>query len=57
MSRLRHLLRNLFQKKRVEEELDDEVRSYLEMSAAEKMARGMSADEAQRGSRRAASSR
>jgi len=51
MSRLRHLLRNLFQKKRVEEEHDDEVRSYLEMSAAEKMARGMSADEAQRAAR------
>ena len=40
------LFRNVFRKKRVEEELDEEVRSYLELMAAEKVRRGMAPEEA-----------
>jgi hypothetical protein len=35
-------LRSLFRKKRVEEELDDELRGFLDMAAEEKMQQGAS---------------
>jgi predicted permease len=47
-SRMRSLLRNLLEKQRVERQLDDELRSYVEMAADEKMAAGVSAAEARR---------
>jgi len=43
--------RGLFQKTRAEQELDDELRQYLEMSAEEKVSRGMSPDAAARAAR------
>lgn len=54
MSRLRNLgsgLRGLFCKERVEREMDEELRGYLEAAAAEKMRRGMSREEAVRAAR------
>src|SRR5690349_4546659 len=51
MSLLRNLgsgLRSLFRKKQVNRELDEELRSYFEMAAEEKIRRGMSAREARR---------
>jgi predicted permease len=47
-SRAKSLLRNIFQKQRVEDQLEDEVRGYVEMLTDEKMAAGMSAAEARR---------
>jgi predicted permease len=47
-SRVKSTLRNLFRKKQVEGQLDDEVRAYVDMLTDEKMARGMSASEARR---------
>ena len=41
-------LRSLFQKKEVEQELDEELRTYLEMATEEKMKQGMSRDDAVR---------
>src|ERR1700722_7135313 len=41
-------LRSLFRKKRVEKELDDELRAFLELAAEEKMKQGMSRKEALR---------
>src|ERR1700731_891789 len=41
-------LRSLFRKKRVEKELDDELRGFLDMAAEEKMNQGMSRKEALR---------
>lgn len=41
-------LRSLFRKKRVEEELDDELRGFLDMAAEEKMQQGASRKEALR---------
>jgi putative ABC transport system permease protein len=41
-------LRSLFRKKRVEKELDDELRGFLDMAAEEKMKQGMSREEALR---------
>jgi len=41
-------LRSLFRKKRVENELDDELRGFLDMAAEEKMKQGMSRKEALR---------
>ena len=41
-------LRSLFRKKRVEEELDDELRGFLDMAAEEKMQQGASREEALR---------
>src|SRR5580693_1699380 len=41
-------LRSLFRKERVNRELDEELRSYLEMAAEEKIRRGMSPQEARR---------
>jgi putative ABC transport system permease protein len=41
-------LRALFRKRREEQELDEEVRGYLEMATAEKMKQGLSGKEAKR---------
>ena len=41
-------LRSLFRKQRVEKELDDELRGFLDMAAEEKMKRGMSRNDALR---------
>jgi putative ABC transport system permease protein len=48
LARLSSLVRNFFLKERVERELDEEVRSYVELMTAEKMQTGMSADQARR---------
>src|SRR5467141_1170636 len=51
MSLLRSLsggLRSLFRKERVEAELDEELRSFLDMAAEEKMKQGMSRKDALR---------
>lgn len=45
---MRSLLRNLFRKQQVESQLDDEVRSYVDLLTDEKMAAGISASEARR---------
>ena len=42
------LLRNLFRRSRVEQDLDDEIRSYLEALTAEKIAAGMTVEQARR---------
>src|SRR5437764_2615950 len=42
------MLRRLFRKKRTEEELDAELRSYIEHAIDEKIALGMSPEEARR---------
>ncbi|HKO13857.1 MAG TPA: permease prefix domain 1-containing protein, partial [Acidobacteriaceae bacterium] len=47
-ARLKHLWRNWFRKTDVEAELDDEVRSYVEMAADERMAAGATSEEARR---------
>lgn len=44
-------LRNLFQKERAERELDDELRDFVEASAADKMRSGMSREQAYREAR------
>src|SRR5438552_5921634 len=46
--RLAGLWRNLVRKDRVERDLDDEVRGYIELLTAEKIKSGMSANEARR---------
>jgi putative ABC transport system permease protein len=46
------LWRNLFRKERIDQELDEEIRSYLDLVAAEKERRGMPRDEALREARR-----
>ena len=46
------LWRNLFCQERVDEELDEEIRSYLELAAAEKARGGVLLEEAQRAARR-----
>jgi predicted permease len=48
LPRLISLLRNLFRKRRVERELDDELRSFLEMSIDEKKDAGLTEEEARR---------
>lgn len=48
MSRVKSLIRNLWHKQRVDAELDDEVRSYVELVTDERIAAGMSRDEARR---------
>jgi len=47
-SRVKSTLRNLLRKRKVEGQLDDEVRAYVDMLTDEKIARGMSASEARR---------
>jgi predicted permease len=44
-------LRTLFGKKQAEQEMDDELRAYLDAAAQQKMRAGMSADEARRTAR------
>jgi hypothetical protein len=39
-------LRSLFRKKRAEEELDEELRTYMEILIEEKMHQGMTRDDA-----------
>lgn len=48
MARLLSLLRNLFRRNQVEQDLDDEVRSYLDSLVEEKLARGIGENEARR---------
>ena len=51
MSLLRHIasgVRSLFRKERVEEDLDEELRGFLEIAAGEKMKEGMSRKDALR---------
>jgi hypothetical protein len=50
-SRIAALRRNLFTQPRVERELDDELRAYLDQLAAEKRATGMDAAAAMRAAR------
>ena len=47
-SRLRSLSRILFRKREIEEDLENEVRAYVEMAVDEKMAAGMPQQEARR---------
>jgi putative ABC transport system permease protein len=49
---LRAFLRNIFRRNRAEQELDDELGAYLELTAAENMKRGVSREEAVRQARR-----
>ncbi len=51
MPNIASFLRNSFRKKRLERDLDDEIRFYLETTAQDKMASGMSEDEARRAAR------
>lgn len=51
MPKIASFLRNSFRKKRMEQDLDDEIRFYLETTAQNKMASGMSEDEARRAAR------
>jgi predicted permease len=48
---IRSLVRNLFQRERIESELDLEVRSYAELLEEENMSKGMSPEEARRAAR------
>lgn len=45
-SRLKGSFRNLFQKRRVEDPLEEKLREYVDMIADERIAAGMSASEA-----------
>lgn len=51
LSRCRACLNNLLRRDRVEQDLDDELRSYAEMLADENTAKGMNAGEARRNAR------
>ena len=46
--RLQSALRNLLRKPRVESQLDDELRAYVDMATDEKIAAGLSAVDARR---------
>src|ERR1700759_5542317 len=48
LSRIRSTLRNLFRKRQVEAELDDEVRAYADLVTKEKIAAGIPESEARR---------
>ncbi len=50
-SRIRSTFRSLFRKRRLDADLDDELRSYQELLAAEKIRAGMDPDEARRAAR------
>ena len=50
-ARLRHFARNLLRRGRVEHELTDEFESYADLLIEEKVAQGMSRDEARRSAR------
>src|SRR5712672_2747185 len=47
-AKLRHLYRNAFHRNRLETDLDDELRNYVDALIARKTAAGMSVDEARR---------
>src|ERR1700688_107416 len=47
-SRVNNVLRNLFRKQRVESQLDDEVRAYVDLVTDERVAAGIPASEARR---------
>jgi putative ABC transport system permease protein len=47
-SRVNSAMRNLFRKRHLESQLDDEIRAYVDMVADERIAAGMSASEARR---------
>jgi putative ABC transport system permease protein len=49
---LRHFVRNLFRRDRVERELTDEIDSVIDLLIEEKVAQGMSRDDARRAARR-----
>ena len=51
MLKIASFLRNSFRKKRMERDLDDEIRFYLETTVQNKMALGMSEEEARRAAR------
>ncbi len=51
MLKIASFLRNSFRKKRMEQDLDDEIRFFLETTAQNQMASGMSEDEARRAAR------
>jgi predicted permease len=51
LSRMTSFLRNTFVKRRDDRELDDEMRSYVDLLAEEKMREGMKPDEARRTAR------
>jgi len=48
LSNIKSLLRNLFRKQRVEQDLDDEIRSHLELMTAQKISEGMTPQDAAR---------
>jgi len=48
LSNMKSLLRNLFRKQRVEQDLDDEIRSHLELMTAQKISEGMTPQHAAR---------
>lgn len=48
---VKSLFRNMFRKAQVEQDLDKELQIYFDMTAEEKVSRGMSVDEAQRAAR------
>src|SRR5262245_39579417 len=48
MRRVLRLVRNLFQRDRVERDLDDELRAAFDLVVSEKIQAGLSADEARR---------
>jgi predicted permease len=48
VSRIRSLLANLLRKEKIERQLDNELRAYVEMATDEKIAAGVSASEARR---------
>src|SRR5258705_12818840 len=47
-SRLASLLRNIFREPRVEQDLDEELRAYIDLAVDEKRRAGLAADEARR---------
>jgi len=51
MPKIASFLRNSFRKKRMEQDLEDEIRFYVETTAQNKMASGMGEDEARRAAR------
>jgi predicted permease len=52
ISRLRALWNNVFRRKQLDRELDEELQAYLELASAEKMREGVSPEEAYRDARR-----
>jgi putative ABC transport system permease protein len=52
ISRLRALWNNVFRRKQLDRDLDEELQAYLELVSAEKMRKGVSSEEAYREARR-----